>query len=83
MARATTVRLQNEARAALDRLSNSTGRSRSWLIARALEDFLAIAEWQIPLIEEGIKSANRGDFASDEEMERIWTKFSRPVSAAD
>ena len=64
-----------EVLAALDRLAERTGRSRNWLVARAVEDFAAINEWQLPKIEAGIAAADRKDFASDEEMARIWTKF--------
>jgi predicted transcriptional regulator len=76
MAHAFTVRLRSETLAALDQLANGTGRSRSWLVARAIEDYAAINEWQLPKIEAGIEAADRGDFVSDEEMAVLWAKFS-------
>lgn len=77
MSRPVTLRLPEETLAALDQLAKRTGRSRNWLVVRALEDFAEISEWQLPAIEAGIDAANRGDFATDEEMDRIWSKYRR------
>jgi predicted transcriptional regulator len=76
MSAAFTVRLNDDTLAALDRLAEQTERSRSWLVARAVEDYVSLNEWQIARIREGIAAADRGDFASDEEMARIRRKFS-------
>jgi predicted transcriptional regulator len=73
---AITVRLNEETLAALDRLAKGTKRSRSWLVSRAVEEYVSLNEWQIARIEEGIAAADRGDFASEEEMAGIWRKFS-------
>jgi predicted transcriptional regulator len=73
---AITVRLNEETLAALDRLAEGTKRSRSWLVSRAVEEYVSLNEWQIARIEDGIAAADRGDFASEEEMAGIWRKFS-------
>ena len=77
MAGAFTVRLDDSTIDALDRLAERTDRSRSWLVARAVADYVALNEWQIGKIEEGLADADRGDFASDEEMKRIGGKYAR------
>jgi predicted transcriptional regulator len=77
MSGAFTVRLDDDTLAALDRLAEQMDRSRSWLVSRAVEDFVALNEWQIAKIKEGIAAADRGDFASDEEVARVRRKFSR------
>ena len=76
MPAAFTVRLDEDTLTALDRLAERTERSRNWLVSRAIEDYVLLNEWQIAKIEEGIADADRGDFASDEEMNRIRRKFS-------
>jgi len=76
LAGAFTVRLDEATIEALDRLAEQTERSRSWLVTRAVEDYVALNEWQIARIREGIADADRGDFASDKEMTRIRTKYS-------
>ncbi len=70
-----TVRLDEAMLSALDQLAGKTDRSRNWLVARAIEDFVALNAWQLGKIETGIAAANRRDFASDEELARVRTKF--------
>jgi predicted transcriptional regulator len=77
MAGAFTVRLDDATIEALDRLAEQTDRSRSWLAAKAVEEYVALNAWQIAKIEEGVAAADAGDFASDEEMKRIVTKHAR------
>ena len=73
-----TLDLDQRTLAALDRLAVKTARPRDWLIARAVEDFVAISDWQIAKIEAGIAAAEQGDFATDEEMALLRTQFSDP-----
>ncbi len=70
-----TVRLDESTLSALDHLAEKTDRSRNWLVARAIEDFVALNAWQLDKIETGVAAANRGEFASDEEIARIRRKF--------
>ncbi len=77
MTAAFTIRLDEQTIEALDRLARQTDRSRSWLAANAVEEYVALNAWQIAKIEEDIAAADRGDFASDEEMKRIVTKHVR------
>ena len=41
----------------------------------AVEDFVALNAWQIGKIEAGIEAADRGEFASDDEVARVRAKF--------
>jgi predicted transcriptional regulator len=61
---------------ALDRLAEKTERSRSWLATKAIEDFIALNAWQIGKIEAGLLAADRGDFASDDDVARVVRKYS-------
>ena len=70
-----TVRLDETTLLALDRLAERTDRSRNWLVARAIEDYVALNAWQIGKIEAGLAAADRGEFATDEELARVRTKF--------
>lgn len=70
-----TVRLDDSTLNALDHLAEKTDRSRNWLVTRAVEDFVALNAWQIGKIDAGLDAANRGDFASDEELARVRKKF--------
>lgn len=70
-----TVRLDESTLNALDHLAKKTDRSRNWLVARAVEDFVAVNAWQLDKIEAGLAAANRGEFATDEELARVRKKF--------
>ena len=76
MTAAFTLRLSVATLEALDRLAESTGRSRSWLATKAIEDYIALNAWQIGKIETGISAADRGDFVSDEDVARVVGKYS-------
>jgi predicted transcriptional regulator len=71
-----TLRLDEATLAALDRLAEKTDRSRSWLAAKAVEEFVALNAWQIAKVEEGLAAAERGDFASDKDVARLRRKYS-------
>ena len=76
MSAAFTVRLEETILGALDQLAEKTDRSRNWLVAKAVEDYVALNAWQVGKIEAGIAAADRGDFASDDEVARVRRKFS-------
>lgn len=77
-----TIRVDDDEKLeALDRLAKSMDRSRNWVINRALEHYIALQSWQIAKIEEGIAQADRGEFASDEEVEAVFAKFGVDASA--
>lgn len=77
MAAAFTIRLDETTLGALDKLAEQTERSRNWLVAKAIEDFVALNAWQIAKIEAGIAAADRGDFVSDDELARVREKFAQ------
>ncbi len=70
-----TVRLDEATLSALDYLAAKTDRSRNWLVARAIEDFVALNAWQIGKIEAGLAAAEQGAFASDKDVARVRKKF--------
>ncbi len=78
MSAAFTVRLEESTLGALDRLAEKTERSRNWLIARAIDDYVALNAWQIGKIEAGSAAADRGDFAGEDDVARLRDKFAIP-----
>jgi predicted transcriptional regulator len=71
-----TVRLDADTLNALDQLADRTERSRNWLVAKAVQDYVALNAWQLEKIETGLREADAGEFASDEEVARVRAKFS-------
>jgi predicted transcriptional regulator len=70
-----TVRLQDETSTKLDRLAEKLDRSRAYVAAQAIEDFITREEWQLAEIEAGLSEAINGDFASEAEVERVFNKY--------
>ena len=59
----------------LEKLSKATNRSKSFLAAKAIEKYVEEQSWQIQAIKDGIKEADKGNFASDKEIEKFLTKW--------
>ena len=77
MAAAFTIRIDEDVLRALDELAEKTDRSRTWLVNQAVQDYVALNAWQLEKIESGIAAANRKDFATDSEVQRVAAKFQR------
>jgi len=43
-------------------------RPKSWVIEQAVRDFVAIQEWQLAAIDEGLKQANAGQMVPHEDV---------------
>ena len=75
MTAAFTIRLDDEMLAKLDALAADTDRSRSWIAAKAIEAYVELNAWQINRIKDGIAQADRGEFATDEEVRTVFDKY--------
>ena len=65
-----TIRLPVTVKRRLDRLARSTARSRSFLVADAIADYLRSQEWQVQRIREGLADVQAGRVIPHEEVER-------------
>jgi predicted transcriptional regulator len=70
-----TVRLDQDTVAFLDKLAATEDRDRSYMIKQAVANFVQLHRWQIEEIEKAIKEADAGLFASDEEVEKCFGKW--------
>ncbi|MER8438414.1 CopG family ribbon-helix-helix protein [Mesorhizobium sp. M1312] len=70
-----TVRVPDETANRLDQLAEKLDRSRSYVAAQAIEDFVAREEWQLAEIGAGLAEAERGDFASDRDVAAVVGKY--------
>jgi RHH-type rel operon transcriptional repressor/antitoxin RelB len=78
------VRLPNELKDRMEAYAQITGRTKSYVAMEALSEYLA---WRIPQIEdlkEAIAAADQGEFASDEEVDAVFSRYGavRPVTPA-
>jgi predicted transcriptional regulator len=72
-----TLRLDAKLKNKLDRLSKSMNRSRSFVAAQAIQEYVSVNEWQINEIKKGLAEADAGDFATDEEVQQVMKKWTR------
>ena len=69
------LRLPDEIAETLAVLAKATGRSKSFLAVDALREYLAREAWQIKEIQQALRDADAGDFASPEEINAIAEKW--------
>lgn len=75
MASATmTLRLDDQLRMRLDKLAEITHRSKSFLAAEAISEYLATQEWQINEIKKGIAEADAGQLVDHNSVVEYWEK---------
>ena len=69
------VRLSPELKDRLDKYAALAGQSKATIAANALSDYL---DWRIPQIENlklAIAAADRGEFATDTEVDAVFKKY--------
>lgn len=70
-----TIRLEADLKARLDKLAEATHRSKSYLAAEAVREYIELNEWQLQEIQTAIIEADAGDFASDESVNAVFGKW--------
>ena len=69
-----TVRVDSVVKKRLEKLAKSTGRSRSFLAAEAIGEFVDVNEWQIAGIKRAMTSIDRGEGVAHEQVKQ-WVRF--------
>ncbi|MBZ5679003.1 MAG: CopG family transcriptional regulator [Acidobacteriia bacterium] len=72
-----TLRLDAKLNQQLDRLSKATSRSRSFVAAEAIREYVTLNQWQIEETKKAVLEADRGEFASEAEVRRTMGKWTR------
>ena len=73
-----TIRVSDDSAKRLDQLAEKQERSRSYMAARAIEDFVAREEWQLAEIEAGLAEAESGQFANPDDVSRVIANYVQP-----
>jgi RHH-type transcriptional regulator, rel operon repressor / antitoxin RelB len=68
-----TVRLDKAVKKRLEAAATRMRRSKSFIAAEAIEEYLALQDWQIDAIKQGIEAADRGETVSHEKV-RAWAQ---------
>jgi predicted transcriptional regulator len=61
----------------LDKLAKQQRCDRTQLIDEAIDSYISWREHQLALIDEGIRQADAGDFASEEEVQAAFARWRR------
>lgn len=59
----------------IDAVAAALGRSRNWLLNKALDDILEHQAWFVAEVGKGIEAADRGEFASPGEVTATFNKY--------
>jgi RHH-type transcriptional regulator, rel operon repressor / antitoxin RelB len=63
-----TLRVETEVKKRLEKLAKSTGRSRSFLAAEAISEYLDVNEWQVAGVRKAIGSLDHGSGVPHEKV---------------
>jgi predicted transcriptional regulator len=74
-ARTINVRLPEALYKQIEELAKATARSKSFLAIDALTHYVQIESWQIRDIREGIKEADGGEFATEDQVKAVFSKY--------
>jgi len=70
-----TIRLDADLKTRLDKLADATHRSKSYLAAEAVREYIELNEWQLQEIQAAVTEADAGDFASEESVNAVFGKW--------
>lgn len=70
-----TFRLENEKRVMLDAIAAGLDRDRTYVLNEAVDLYLEVYQWQIAQIKAGLAEADAGEFATDEEVQSVFTRL--------
>lgn len=74
-ARTINVRLPEALYKQIEELATATARTKSFLAVDALTQYVQSEAWQIRDIHEGIKEADAGEFATDQQVKAVFAKY--------
>nr|CRY96505.1 hypothetical protein [uncultured prokaryote] len=75
MATQISIRTNPELIGKFNAVAEATGRSRSYLIKQAMEEYITREAWQVAEIREALKEADAGEFVPDAEMQAFWKRW--------
>ena len=74
-ARTINVRLPEALYHQIEELAKATARTKSFLTIDALTRYVERESWQIRDIHEGIREADAGEFATDEQVKGVFARY--------
>jgi len=72
-----TIRIDPGVRSALDAIAATADRDRTWVVNEALAAYLETHRWQIEHIQQGLREADAGQFASPAQVKKTINRLLR------
>ncbi len=72
-----TIRLDDSIKNRLEDLAAATHRTKSFLASEAIQKYIEVNEWQIQEIQAAIEEADRGEFATEKEVNNVFDKWTK------
>lgn len=72
-----TVRVEPSTREALDGIAEALDRDRSYVVNEALAAYVDVHRWQIGHIQQGLREAKAGKFASPASVNKVIARLRR------
>jgi RHH-type rel operon transcriptional repressor/antitoxin RelB len=70
-----TVRVEPRTRKALDGIATALDRDRTYVVNQALEAYIDVHQWHIEHIEQGLREAEAGQFASEAQVKKVMARI--------
>lgn len=64
-----------EKRRRLDEIAAAYGKNLSSVLNEAVDQYIALQEWQFNHIEKGVQAAKSGDFVSEKDVEAFFQQY--------
>ena len=71
------IRAKAELLGQFNAVAEATGRTRSYHINQAMEEYIAREAWQVAEIRKGLEEADAGAFVPDGAMQAFWDKWTK------
>jgi predicted transcriptional regulator len=70
-------RIDRDKKTALDGVAAEIDRDRSYVINEAVDAYLEVRRWQLGHIREGLRQAEAGEFATEDEVRQAFARWRR------
>ncbi|MCK4944357.1 MAG: CopG family ribbon-helix-helix protein [Candidatus Aminicenantes bacterium] len=69
-----TIRVDPKTKEKLEEMARAMDRTKSYIAAEAIRDYIQLNEWQIQAIQEGINQADKGEMIYHDKIRKKWEK---------
>ncbi len=69
------MRMPHDLAGEVEAIATERGKSKSFVIIEAVREYVAKESWQIQEIKDALAEAERGEFATEAEMNEFWARW--------